>query len=355
MGWIERNFSFKVRNLKNLPNPTLDRLRSRPDWLQDVMSFKLPLDAPQGKSLRRVGVKQLAQALRQLTPHDGKQPDVHQARKCFKRFRSLLLLAKPGMERGAFERYNTGMRDIARCFASARDRQAMLETIAKIEADATEAAVLNMANALKTALGQNPESAPATNEKAQRQALGRLAALRRAFRSDCIDIQKFDGLRGGLIAVYERGRAQMEALRGTHDITDEAFHEWRKSVQRHWRHLQLLSASWPEMMREQIKLARSLSQILGDDHDLSVLRNFALRHRSLGTKAEVAAFASFCSQRQLMLRSAADVHGRRLFADKPKSLAKRLAAYWETGRATHAAGSMPARTTSAPHILTLVK
>ncbi len=317
------------------------------------MSFVLPLKSPPGTSLRRVGVKQLAQALRHLTPENG-QPDVHQARKCFKRFRSLLLLAKPALEWTAFERYNVGARDVARCFASARDRQAMVETIAKIEADGVEQKVRGVLGALKAELQKIPDPAPAVNERGQSRALADLLALKREFRSERISVQDFDGLKGGLIAVYDKGRVQARQLRGRPDAPDESLHDWRKSVQRHWRHLQLLSACWPDMMREQIKLARGLSQILGDDHDLSILRELALRQRGIGGSDDVTALAVFCTKRQIELRAAAEACGHRLFAEKPKALANRLAAYWECAETAREAtlGKVGA---SAHHALTLVK
>ncbi len=60
--------------------------------------------------------------------------------------------------------------------------------------------------------------------------------------------------------------------------TDEDFHALRKSVQQHWRHMQLLSRAWPEALSARADEAKALSQLLGEDHDLYVLRSFAEAH-----------------------------------------------------------------------------
>ncbi|MDZ4791112.1 MAG: CHAD domain-containing protein [Hyphomicrobiales bacterium] len=296
------------------------------------MSFTLPMDAPLGKSLSRLGVKQLGKAMSQLTPEVGDQTGVHGARKCFKRFRSLLLLARPGLDREVFARYNTGVRDIARCFSTTRDRQAMCESVSKIEAEAPPIAVRTVVTAAKTALKLEPDAAGVADHRSQQKALAQLKSLKRDFRSVSINVEHFSDMKKGLIAVYDDGRSRMHGLQARAGVDGEAFHDWRKSVQRHWRHLQLLTLCWPAAIQEQVRQARTLSQLLGDDQDLSVLQNFAVaRHASLGSKSDVAEFLAFCVARQATLRAAAEANGRRLFAEKPGAIARRLAAYWEAG------------------------
>ena len=114
---------------------------------------------------------------------------------------------------------------------------------------------------------------------------------------------------------------------------DEAFHEWRKYVQRHWRQLLLVAPSWPKAIRPHVALARNLSEILGEDHDLSVLGGIveAQCRMSLARQTtQSRPYLSLCRSRQTELRKIAHDLGARLLAEKPGSLAGRISVYWST-------------------------
>jgi CHAD domain-containing protein len=69
---------------------------------------------------------------------------------------------------------------------------------------------------------------------------------------------------------YRRGRRKFaEAYEQPHD---EAFHEWRKRVKDHWYHCCLFDTVWPPPMIGRQQELKTLSDYLGEDHDLSVLR-----------------------------------------------------------------------------------
>ena len=84
-------------------------------------------------------------------------------------------------------------------------------------------------------------------------------------------------------------------------------------------------------MRPHVVLARNLSEILGEDHDLSVLGGIVkAQGDELGTSDAIAAYLSLCHSRQAELRHVAHDLGTRLLAEKPGSLARRISAYWAT-------------------------
>ena len=56
------------------------------------------------------------------------------------------------------------------------------------------------------------------------------------------------------------------------DRTTEKLHEWRKQTKYLWHQLQLLEPACPQAMKELAEQAHQLTQFLGDDHDLAVLR-----------------------------------------------------------------------------------
>ena len=78
--------------------------------------------------------EQIDQAVALLSDPKDPHRSVHESRKCLKRVRALLRLARPALQPETFRSENRRFRDIARALSAARDSQAMLESLAKLEA-----------------------------------------------------------------------------------------------------------------------------------------------------------------------------------------------------------------------------
>ena len=76
-----------------------------------------------------------------------------------------------------------------------------------------------------------------------------------------------------------------------------------------------------------------LSQYLGDDHDLVMLRQFVAGHCARRYAREVKVLDELIDLRQKELRSAAFALGARFYAEKPSSFCRRLENYWRVWRA----------------------
>src|SRR4029079_11449710 len=117
----------------------------------------------------------------------------------------------------------------------------------------------------------------------------------------------------GLERSYRRARRAFSAA--YRNPSDEAFHEWRKGAQAHWRQMTLLSRAWPDYLGARAAEARNLSQLLGDDHDLEVLVAFVPSEPGAAMRGEQAALIERAArQRQGELRLTARPYGERLFA-----------------------------------------
>ena len=95
-------------------------------------------------------------------------------------------------------------------------------------------------------------------------------AVRDRLPSWPLDDLGFDDLAPGFRRAYRRGRKAMRAL--DHAPSDEGFHEWRKRVKDHRYHLELLRDLWPAQMKARRGEVKALGELLGDEHDLTVLR-----------------------------------------------------------------------------------
>ena len=141
----------------------------------------------------------------------------------------------------------------------------------------------------------------------------------------------FGAIEPGLRKTYGRGRrARVNAYRSP---SDEAFHDWRKRVKYHWYHVRLLQDSWPSVIKTYRDSLKDLGEILGDDHDLVVVKQvIAEPDLDLHDKTVVSDCTRLIDQRQEQLRAAARGLGDRAYAEKPKCFSARIGSYWRTWR-----------------------
>jgi len=295
----------------------------------EPMAFRLRLDEPIEKGFRRIGAEQIERARRQLEAHRDPAVEVHEARKCLKRVRALLRLGREGIGEATFRSENARFRAIAKRLAPARDNHVLLETLTRLEAERSEGPLGATLGRLKAALLSEASQGPAGSRAADAGlAQAELAKALRRFRRLTIEPNDFATLARGVTRSYRRGLEWLGAAYA--ETTDEAFHEWRKSVQTHWRHMALLVRMWPEMVEARVAAARELSQILGEDHDLSLLKHHLAE---LGdgalSRAERGSVEALIRERQRVLRAAARPRGQMIFAERPKAHGRRIASVWD--------------------------
>lgn len=299
------------------------------------MAYRLKLGEPVAKGFRRVALDQVDAAIVRV---EGRMDaaDVHEARKHMKRVRALLRLVRFGIGETAFKRENTRFGDIARMLSGARDLHVMQATLARLE---TRYGLLGR-NTLTTGLRRELAGLVEASERKRNRKPGDevLSALTRARQSlaklklDADECNGVDIIAAGIKFSYGAGRAALAEAYRTGD--DEAFHDLRKGVQQHWRHMLLLSRVWPDAMAARANASRELSRLLGDEHDLTVLAAMAERLGGSGVRqGETAAIVALCRAHQGELRALAEPRARRLFAERPKALARRIRSYWRSAKA----------------------
>lgn len=224
---------------------------------------------------------------------------VHEARKRFKETRALIRLVRgPLGEQFAHE--NAWFRDAGRDLAAARDADAMIEALEKLELPRTVAR--RARKVLDTQRTAHPPLEPVIANVVDQLvvAQGRLG-LWPAFEDS------FDTIGPGLVRAYRAGRKRPKDL-----------HEWRKVVKEHWYHVQLLRPLWPELMKAYAEALSELSHALGDHHDLHVLRGIV----------ELPAVHEAIDARQRELEAQADGIASRVYAEKADAWLARMRKYW---------------------------
>lgn len=293
------------------------------------MAYRLKVGRPLAKSILRAGLDQIKRAASELEQNSNPHEGVHQARKAFKRMRALLLLIKPIIGRRAFARENRRYQRLGQRFSGARDIQALIETVQKLEAHYKLTEDGRASAAITDWLRKERSQAEQVlSGEHMTTGVKELAKARKSFSRLDIGEASPDQVVRGLKTGYRAGRKRFAKAYATDE--DEDFHDWRKAVQRHWRHLQLVSSAWPEALQPRIDLAQELSQLLGDDHDLAVLGERIRGNSGAPQHDNMAEFLNLCRKRQTELRRLAKARGARLFGETPKAFRLRIANYWNT-------------------------
>lgn len=292
-------------------------------------SYALSSSRPASGEVRRAARGRAEHAIEQLREEATTDPvgAVHEARKDMKKLRSLLRLVRGGIEDGHYRAENERFRDAARLLSDARDADVLLETVAALrerypgEAPAADGLVAELEAARGTAGGLSLAMAAEAIESG-------------AQATDCWQLSG-DGweLYGpGLLRAYRRGRKGLATVERGGDA--EAVHEWRKRVKDLWYQLRLVRDAWPGVTTAMAEEAHQLSGLLGDHHDLSVLAEH-IRDGAAHDGAPV--LLELAERRQGELLAEALPLGRRLYAERPKRFARRMAAYWDAAPAAAAA------------------
>jgi CHAD domain-containing protein len=294
------------------------------------MAFRIHPGASISASVKTAGQEQIDNIFRKFSAKSKKGSTAHETRKAMKRLRALLHLIKPAMSKGDFQRDEARLKQIAKMMSGVRDIQAMVETLDKLQIWDPAVATNPVAIALRTHLEAKRTAA---EKKMNGATMVKVRKLLQEARDGFVDIQlrtdDFAPLAATIEADYRKAR---RAFHQAYELgEDEAFHDWRKYVQRHWRQLVLIAPVWPKAIRPLIALARDLSEALGDDHDLYVLSEYLKAEAErFGEGEGLDALLGTCRRRQDALRQEARGMGARLLAEKPASLANRLHAYWDT-------------------------
>jgi CHAD domain-containing protein len=252
---------------------------------------------------------------------------IHDTRKDLKKLRSLLRLGRGGLSPKRYRRENARYRDAARLLASSRDAEVKLKTLAALRERYGDAVppvewLELLLEAENTRVGSS--NGAGLTERME-QAADAIDRGGRKIERWNLDRRGWKLLEPGLLESYRRGRDGLDAV--ADDATTDAVHEWRKGVKDLWYHLRLLRDTWPDGLRGPVDQAHELSDLLGDHHDLALLAEAVYAQEREGRE-----LLKLVDRRQRELIDAALPIGRRLYAEKPKSYARRLRVYWKVWR-----------------------
>ena len=293
-------------------------------------AYELHGDEPIPDGILRVARGQLLDAQQDLTsPPSGDAGEaIHATRKRLKRLRALVRLARGAIGEQTYAQENSAYRDAGRGLAASRDAQVMLETLDALTQRAGDALPERITAPLRLRLHREYDDAIADQGGAGLEATS--SELERAYartRDWTFDGEGFAALTPGLQKVYRRGRKRMRAAQ--QEPSAERLHEWRKRVKDLWYTTELVQAGRPKALKKTAKRAHRLSQLLGDGHDLHVLRDYVEAHpQCFEDDAARAQLVAVIDRRADKLCAKALKRGRKLYKRSPKTFARAVERGW---------------------------
>lgn len=296
------------------------------------MPYRLKSQESLSTGINRIANEQIDASVYQLTTsiEANRAKAIHTARKHFKKMRALVRLVRDEVGKDAYKTENICFRDAGRQLSDVRDAQVRIETLDKLLAHYQDFIEVERFNGIRQVLIDAHEAVRQAKPLSEGAIATLVSDLKRAqsriqtwpLRNDWATLQ------GGLHRVYKRGHAGFFAA--CEQPTPDHLHDWRKRVKYLWYHLRILSPLWPTLMQATKTQMKELSDLLGDDHDLTVLRDFIIDDpEAFDDDDQLGILLALMQHRQLELQTQARFLGQRLYAEKSKAFTSRLEQYWK--------------------------
>ena len=316
------------------------------------MSYKLRADESIEAAIHRSLAAQIDGAVASLsaaaeTPGAAAEvaESVHDARKRFKKIRSLLRLVRGSLPAKVRQAENEVFRDLGRLLSASRDSVALHDSLGELIDSQPKAARKEFAS-LRDELARRRDAAAGPTLDLLTDAVATLVFARGRWERLSLNDTGFAAVRAGLGANHKAGRAALRTAVET--PSDETFHELRKRAKDLWYHLRFFKPVWPDVLGAYAGEAEKLSDRLGDDHDLALLwETVSGEPDAFANEKTIARLGELVAERRRELQLDAVLVARQLFGESPRVAVGRLKRAWQTWCESLRANDPPAEVAAA--------
>lgn len=297
------------------------------------MPYRIRPDRPLLAEVRLVARQELDKAIETLEARpDGLHEAIHAARKRFKRLRNLYRLVASG-DKPFQKAENARLRDAARSLSRMRDATALIETVQHLSNHTLTEDEAETLSAAREVLALRRDEIAETESDLEAKVSAAVADCRSGIDAlEGLSLPSKTGHAARLMAKgwrkgLDEARKSLEICKG--ESHGEAFHDLRKAAQAYWMNLSLLRDLWPSAFDAKRADAKRLVDLLGHEHDLTVLTTL-MDHEpeTFGDGEGLSFLLAIIIRRQQDLRREALALADQVFADPAKSEAGIIEALW---------------------------
>ncbi len=289
------------------------------------MAFHFKKTELPAKAVRRVCRERIDAALEELRRGKG-HGAVHEVRREIKKLRAIFKLVRIEISPEVYRKGSRALRKAAGTLTGPRDAYATLGTFKKLAGRAA-----HRFGGIEKALHKNcRREMRLYRRKGSGTTAGRILKKTER-RVDELKIRAigWGAIEPGLELCYHGCQESFQLARK--HPTAENLHDLRKKAKDLWYYFRLLCPAWPAELRRMMEELEKLGAILGEDHDLVMLKEFAAKFCA-GEPKETGALNRMIAARRKKLCAAALKLGARLFVDTPTALSLRLGNHWNVWR-----------------------
>ena len=291
------------------------------------MAYRLKRREGIASGVRRIVAEELARAIDEL---EGRRSEdaataVHEARKHLKKARAAIRLVRYDLGADLRRSENAALRDAQALLSGVRDADVLLETLARLNNVSDGRLPAGAVRALRGALRQRRNAARRNEDRTG--AIAELQAVQGRLDGWPLHDESFTTAANGLRRIYRDGRRAQQAAYQTDAA--EPWHEWRKRVKDLWYAARILRPVAPLELGAVVDEADQLAELLGDFHDLAVLRAALDDHPEATTDQQAEYLRAAIDDAATDLRRRAVPLGLRLYAEPPQRFIERVEAYWD--------------------------
>jgi CHAD domain-containing protein len=294
------------------------------------MPFRFKRKESVKKAVRRLWCERLDDALGSVENgnNGGKFEAVHDVRKEIKKMRAILRLVRAEIGKAAYGGHTDALRGAADRMTALRDAEVKLSAFDDLIKHFKHKLAPQPFPQIKAALRKNcrTEEDHFFNGGSIASVKGILCNEKQHLDDLQIKSGGWKAVKPGLKKIYGRERHAFEAA--GRDPSPENFHEWRKRVKDLGHQLRLLCPVRPRKLSARAERLDKLGDLLGDDRDLVMLRQFVVD--KFGHMPNIKLFEKLVSSRQKELRSEALKLGARFYPKKPRRFCRGIGRDWKS-------------------------
>lgn len=304
------------------------------------MAWQLKSNESISQGVQRIALEQIRISLKNLSdPNADFDITIHEIRKTYKKIRALLRYFKQSLDKDKYKKHNQFFRDSARHISQIRDSFVQVETFEalaeKYKEDLNQEYCEIVRQELNKTYGVHKcsSTSDATITQEIKKHLKQSRKLIKAWPSPKDDQEI---LESGLRKLYKTGKKYLKLCH--QEPTSEHFHELRKQVKYLWYQISIFRPCFPELINRIASLFHELSNLLGTEHDLHILRQAITRMSDPSNQGILGYPDLDCQREQLFtkiatwqseIQSEALRLGDRLLIESPSEFSQRFFNYWK--------------------------